>query len=159
MKSEHDFSVVEMAEPDDLEEILSLQKLAFKSQAEIYNDFNIQPLTQTLEELREEARKSVILKLVLDSKIVGSVRAFEKDGSCYIGKLAVHPEYQNRGLGRKLMTAIEQCFDGVRYELFTGYLSEKNLAMYESLGYERFKTQKVGRDMELIYLEKKPQKL
>ncbi|WP_198936769.1 GNAT family N-acetyltransferase [Domibacillus epiphyticus] len=32
-------------------------------------------------------------------KIIGSVRAYEKEGICYIGKLMVQPAYQNKGLG------------------------------------------------------------
>jgi len=32
---------------DDLQEILDLQKLAYTSEAELYEDFTIQPLRQT----------------------------------------------------------------------------------------------------------------
>lgn len=39
---------------EDLPEILSLQKLTYRSEAEIYNDFTIQPLTQSLEEINQE---------------------------------------------------------------------------------------------------------
>ncbi len=39
---------IERAIISDAEEILSLQKLAYRSEAEIYNDFNIPPLVQTL---------------------------------------------------------------------------------------------------------------
>ena len=31
----------------DAAEILSLQRLAYRSEAEIYNDYNIEPLTQS----------------------------------------------------------------------------------------------------------------
>ena len=33
----------------DLEEILALQKLAYQSEAELYDDYTIPPLTQSLE--------------------------------------------------------------------------------------------------------------
>lgn len=150
----YDFPSADIAARGDLEEILELQKLAFHSQAVLYNDFSLPPLTQTLEQLKSEAKEAVILKLVEDRKIVGSVRAFEKDGTCYIGKLTVHPGYQNKGLGKKLMEAIEKCFEGVRYELFTGCKDFKNLSFYEKLGYKRFKTKKVNEKLELIYFEK-----
>lgn len=52
------------------------------------------------------------------------------------------------------MDAIEKCFEGVRYELFTGHLSEKNLALYEKLGYKRFKTENITDDLWFIYMEK-----
>ena len=39
---------IEPAMIEDAAEILALQKLAYRSEAEIYNDFSIQPLLQTL---------------------------------------------------------------------------------------------------------------
>jgi GNAT superfamily N-acetyltransferase len=152
--SRYSFPAVDIASKGELKEILQLQKLAYQSEAGIYNDFSIPPLVQTLEELEEEARNSIVLKVVEDRKIVGSVRAYEKAGSCYISKLIVHPDYQNRGIGKKLIAAAEKCFEHVRYELFTGHLSRKNLSLYEKLGYKAYKTCKVNENMELIHLEK-----
>ena len=42
---------IEQATTNDAAEILALQKLAYVSEAEIYDDFGIQPLTQTVETL------------------------------------------------------------------------------------------------------------
>ncbi|HWP95318.1 MAG TPA: GNAT family N-acetyltransferase [Syntrophomonadaceae bacterium] len=153
--SDYDFPSVDIALKGDMEEILDLQKLAFQSQAELYNDYSLPAMVQTLNNLKEEAKDSIILKVVEARKIVGSVRAREKYGVCYIGKLVVHPDYRNRGIGKKLMEAIEGCFEGVRFELFTGHLSEKNLALYGRLGYRRFKTESIAADLLLIYMEKK----
>ena len=151
----YNFPTVDIASKGDYEEILNLQKLAYQSEAAIYNDYGIPPLTQTLKEFQEEAKSRIILKIIEDRKIVGSVRGFEKDGTCHIGKVIVHPDYQNKGLGKMLVNAIEKCFEGARYELFTGYLSEKNLALYGKLGYKRFKSEKVTDVLQLVYLEKK----
>lgn len=151
---DYGFPSVDMATKNDLEEILNLQKLAYQENAIRYNDFGIPPLKQTLDDLKKEAEGSIILKVVEDRRIVGSVRAFEKDGSCYIGKLIVHPDYQNKGIGRKLMVAVEKCFKGLRFELFTGHLDEKNLAFYEKLGYKRFKEEKINDTLGFVYFEK-----
>ncbi len=151
---DYDFPSVDMAAKSDLEEILQLQKLVYQENAIRCNDFSIPPLTQTLEELKKEAEGSIILKIVEDRMIVGSVRAFEKDGSCYIGRLIVHPDYQNKGLGKKLMKAIETCFRGTRFELFTGHLDEKNLVFYEKLGYEKFREEKLHAGLRFVYFEK-----
>ena len=105
------------------------------------------------EAIKSELTK--ILKVVEDRNIVGSVRAFEKEGTCHIGRLIIRPDYQNKGIGKKLMGAIEKCFEGVRYELFTGHISEKNLPFYEKLGYKRYKTEKVTDGLQFVYLEKK----
>jgi GNAT superfamily N-acetyltransferase len=65
------------------------------------------PLTQSLEELREDFKKQVFLKAMVDGRIVGSVRAFAKDGTAFIGRLIVHPDLQNGGIGTELMGEIE----------------------------------------------------
>lgn len=147
--------MIQTATLRDAEEILALQKSAYISEAELYNDYGIQPLTQTLPELCDEMRTKVFLKLEAAGRIVGSVRACEKAGTCCIGKLVVHPDYRNRGLGARLMAAIEARFtDSVRYELFTGHNSVKNLYLYQKLGYRMFKTEKITCNLCLVFLEK-----
>ena len=97
---------IKEAEFQDLQTILELQKLCYEENAERYNDFNIPPMVQTLEEIQDEFKNNIILKAENVSKIIGSVRAYEKNGICYIGRLIVHPDFQNKGVGAKLMAAI-----------------------------------------------------
>jgi N-acetylglutamate synthase-like GNAT family acetyltransferase len=87
----------------DAEEILILQKLAYRSEAEIYNDFNIPPLVQTPESIEKDFENQYFLKAVMEGKIIGSVRAYTKEGTCYIGRLIVHPDFQNQGIGSSLI--------------------------------------------------------
>lgn len=147
--------VIEKAIVSDAEEILSLQKLAYISEAELYNDFSIPPLVQTLKDITDDFNKHFFLEIITAGRIVGSVRAYEKEYICYIGRLIVHPDFQNRGLGKKLMKAIESVFsDCRRYELFTGGKSTKNIRFYEKCGYIVFKTEKVNETLEFVYLQK-----
>ena len=59
--------VPERATVEDAVEILDLQKIAYVSEAEIYNDYAIQPLTQTIEEIIEEFNKRTFLKLRMET--------------------------------------------------------------------------------------------
>jgi hypothetical protein len=63
------------AEPKDARAILDLQKLAYQSEARLYNDWSLPPLTQSLESLLDEFGNSTILKAIVAGQIVGSVRA------------------------------------------------------------------------------------
>jgi len=45
------------ADFEDLPKILDLQKLAYLSEAKIHNNYSIQPLLQTLDELEMEFEK------------------------------------------------------------------------------------------------------
>jgi ribosomal protein S18 acetylase RimI-like enzyme len=141
---------------EDLKTILVLQKQAFLSEADIYNDFDISPpLLQTLEELTKEFSESIILKAVLGDFIVGSVRGFQVDETVFIKRLIVNPNYQNQGIGTKLMKSIEDSFqNNKRYELFTGHKSKRNLHLYQKIGYKEFKRIPIHENLNMIYLEK-----
>ena len=148
---------ISQAGPEDLETILSLQKECYISEAELYNDFNIQPLTQTIESIKDEFQSGTLfLKGIIDNKIVASVRASVKDDTSYIGKLVVNTAFQGKGIGQKMMNAIEKEFDNCKqYELFTGHKSEKNIYLYKKLGYTEYKRQAINDHLTLIYMNKK----
>jgi ribosomal protein S18 acetylase RimI-like enzyme len=135
--------------------ILKLQKVAYHSEAAIYDDFSIPPLVQTLEEFRKEFTTKTVLKAVLDDQLVGSVRAWEQDGTCYVERLIVHPDCQGKAIGTKLMGEIESAFSNAkRFELFTGHKSERNIRLYKKLGYKAFKHQRINDSLNFIYMEK-----
>ena len=123
---------------NDLTDILKLQKTAFISEAELYNDYNIDPLTQSFDSIVTDFKNYVFLKAEYKDRIVGSVKARDTGQFCWIGRLVVAPEFQNRGIGRKLMAQIENEFPGSKeYVLCTGYKSIRNITLYESLGYQK----------------------
>ena len=70
---------IEKAHKSDVEEILKLQKLAYISEAEIYNDYTIPPLLQTIEEIRQEFNSKQFLKVTNNKRIIGSIRAYKKE--------------------------------------------------------------------------------
>lgn len=148
--------IVERANVEDAEEILALQKLAYQSEAAIYNDDTIPPLTQTLEEIEADFAEQVFLKVVVDGRIVGSVRTHVQEGTCVVGRLIVHPDFQNQGIGVMLLNGIEETFcDAGRFELFTGSRSEKNLYLYQKLGYRIFRSEELTDKVSLVFLEKR----
>jgi N-acetylglutamate synthase-like GNAT family acetyltransferase len=147
--------LIKRARVEDAEVILNLQRLSYLSEAEIYNNKSIPPLTQTLEEITAEFDTRIFLKATLEGKIVGSVRAYLAEGVCHIGRLVVHPDVQNKGVGTRLMNEIETCFDKAqRFELFTGDNSARNLYLYHKLGYKEFRRQKFQENLVLVFLEK-----
>lgn len=146
---------IERADSADAEEILQLQKLAYQSEAAIYSDWSLPPLIQTLAEMKKEFIETIFLKAYDAGRLIGSVRASTHDGTCEIGRLIVHPDFQQRGIGTQLMSAIEAEFPHVkRFELFTGSKSEGNIRLYERLGYRVFRTEQLAPRIQLLFMEK-----
>lgn len=154
-EGEHMEPIIVAARVRDAEAILKLQYLCYQTQAALYNDYTLPPLTQSLTDILYEYDTHSILVARLGEEVVGSVRGELKEGTCYIGRLIVHPRLQGGGLGTKLMYAIEDHFhSATRYELFTGYRSERNLHLYHKLGYTRFREEVHSPQVRFIYLEK-----
>ncbi|MFK4070114.1 GNAT family N-acetyltransferase [Streptomyces sp. NPDC029674] len=144
---------------DAAEQILKLQYLCYQSEAELYGDYSIEPLTQSLDSIRAELAAGTVLVARLGGEVVASVRGtVDTDGTARIGKLIVHPRMQRHGLGGRLLDAIEQrlgeggtakCF-----QLFTGHRSEQNLQLYRKHGYAPVKTQRINDRLTVVTLAK-----
>ena len=148
--------IIEQAGLEVAPAVLALQKSAYRSEAEIYGDYTIPPLTQTLDEIEVDFKNQLVLKASLEGRVVGSVRGYAEGGTCYIGRLVVYPEFQNRSIGSQLMEEIETRFGHAeRFELFTGHKSERNLRFYGKRGYEAFRSESVTEHLTLVFLEKR----
>ncbi|MER6995851.1 GNAT family N-acetyltransferase [Streptomyces sp. NPDC000410] len=150
---------ISVAVAQDAEHILKLQYLCYQSEAELYGDYSIEPLTQTLDELRAELARGHALVARLGNEVIASVRGeTDEAGTAKIAKLIVHPRMQSHGLGGRLLRAIEAHFAGEsatkRFQLFTGHRSERNLRLYRSHGYTQVATRQLGPGLTLVTLEK-----
>jgi GNAT superfamily N-acetyltransferase len=146
------------AEPDDAGEVLTVQRAAFVTEAQLHDDVHMEPLTQTLAGVRAAIDTATVLVAVSGSgsgsgsRIVGSVRAHEGDGMWRIGKLVVVPDLQGRGIGSKLLAEIENAAPGPIsvFTIQTGPKSAANVRLYERHGYRQ-----VPDDSILIRLTKR----
>jgi GNAT superfamily N-acetyltransferase len=146
--------LIERATAADAETILTLQNLAYQSEARLYNNDSLPPLTESLDNLTRLFQTHIFLAARSGQEIVGSIRAATKEGRCHVGRLMVHPNHQRQGLGARLLAAIEEAFpEASAYELFTGNLSEGNLRLYRRIGYREFKREPVP-PHQLVFLEK-----
>lgn len=140
---------------DDVQEILTLQHLAYQTEAAIYDDDTLPPLLDTLGDVTTRFESRRFLKAVDGDRCVGSVRAFQESETCYVERLIVHPDFRRRGIGTALLRRIETLFPTARrFELFTGHKSESNLRLYERHGYRRFRQERVNGKVSLIFMEK-----
>ncbi|MDY0911115.1 GNAT family N-acetyltransferase [Microbacterium sp. CFBP9034] len=138
-------------------EALTLQRAAFVQEALIYDSVQMPPLTQTLDELRAELIENLGCVALDGGRMIGAVRARRDGDLLLIGRLAIAPDMQGRGVGTTLLEAVESrgADAGCREaELFTGSLSEANLRLYTRAGYRE--TERVQEDdgIEQVFLRK-----
>ncbi|MEU3401196.1 ribosomal protein S18 acetylase RimI-like enzyme [Streptomyces filamentosus] len=151
---------ISAADARDAEQILKLQYLCYQSEAELYGDWSIEPLTQSLDAVRAELAAGHGLVARLGDEVIASVRArTDEDGTVHIAKLIVHPRMRRHGIGGRLLDAIEQHFAAAgtapkRFQLFTGHRSEGNLRLYRAKGYARTGAREIGPRLTLVTLEK-----
>lgn len=126
------------ADVADAGEILTVQRAAYLSEAQHYREPFLPPLTETLDEVAAVlAGPAIVLVARSGHRLVGSVRAHLVGDTAHVGRLSVAPDQQGRGVGARLLVAIEEaCADrAARFTLFTGADSARNLKLYERHGY------------------------
>lgn len=139
----------------DATELLALQREAYQSEAEIYQDWSIAPLTETEGQFLQALRGQAILAARQDGRIVGSVRVELHETTCRIGRLFVSPHIQGKGLGRQLLQAAEGIYPAANcFQLFTGSKSVRNIALYQRLGYGLIGERRLNDKVTLAVLEK-----
>lgn len=140
----------------DAGEILTLQRAAYVTEAQLYGDAFLPALTQTYEELVAELTTGLAWKATAGHRIVGAARARLDGALLHIGRLTVVPDCQGLGIGSRLLTAVERETAGRvdRYTLFTGHLSLANIRLYERHGYTEVRRQELRPGVTLVHLDK-----
>ncbi|WP_433396079.1 GNAT family N-acetyltransferase [Streptomyces sp. CA-146814] len=151
--------IISAATAQDAEQIFRLQYLCFQREAELYDNYRIDPLVQTLDAVRGEVADDLVFVARLGDEVVGSVHGFtDPDGTGQIGRLCVHPRLQGHGLGTRLLNAVEAALTAdraaTRFRLHTGHRSESNLRLYRRAGYAQVGDVTGTDGVRLILLEK-----
>lgn len=148
--------LIEPATVPDCGELLTLQRAAYVTEAQLYGDVRLPALTQTLDELRTELQQGLAYKATDRGRIVGAVRASVQEATLHIGRLTVAPDQQGRGIGSALLVHAEARApaDVVAFALFTGHRSVANLRLYERHGYEPVRREALHEGVTLVHLQK-----
>ena len=125
------------ATPEDAPALLAMQKIAFEPEARACQAWDIPPLQETVEGLREHIRMATVLKAVEGERLLGAIRGIVTGATCLIRVLVVAEQARGRGLGARLLRAIEDAHPQVgRFELTTNMIMVGNVRFYLRQGYE-----------------------
>ncbi|MGQ4513608.1 GNAT family N-acetyltransferase [Streptomyces sp. DW26H14] len=150
---------ISAARAQDAENILKLQYLCYQGEAALHGDYTIEPLTQTLDDLRADLEGGQCFVARLGDEVVASVRGrIDASGTARIGKLMVHPRMRRHGLGGRLLDAIESHFAqdpaARRFQLLTSGRGDGDMRLYRSRGYAPVRASADGSRLDLVELEK-----
>lgn len=146
------------AGPEDAGEILTLQRAAFLAEAQQAMDPCIPALTETLEEVRSVIDVPDVLVIAVRDRgrLIGTGRVAVSGRRATIGRLAVAPDRQGRGLGTAMLRHLEHA---VRprvdtLAIFTGSTSVDNLRLYRREGYREVRRLLHPGPWDTVHLEK-----
>ena len=150
---------VELTEirPEDCPELLVLQRCCWVQEAILNDTLDIPALHETLEDVRDWTKTWSVWVLRQEHRLVGAVRARLEGDSWELGRLMVAPDLAGRGLGRRLLAHAEAQAPGeaLRFVLFTGARSARNITMYQRAGYRLTDAPRTdGHIRGAVYLEK-----
>ena len=158
---------IDLATIQDVPELQELQRKAFGPQCIELGWEDAPPMTESLEHAYEEFAHCTTLKAVDDEgRIVGSIQGSlatketpgssknVTDGSLYMGRLMVLPEYRQQGIGKQLFREIQRLLPHNRAWLFTCKQVPEPYEFYLREGFKPFKTEKVGPGLTWVYMEK-----
>ena len=146
---------IELATIHDVPALLELQRKAFGPLCEELGWEDAPILSESLEHLYEEFSQCMTLKVENEEGvIVGSVHGKVTDGSLYIGRLMVLPEYQQRGIGKRLFHEIQSRLPHLRTWLCTCQQVRPPYEFYLREGFRPYQSEIVGPGLTWTYMEK-----
>ena len=148
-------TLIVAAQLEDAPALLALQRIAFEPEARACQEWDIPPLQETLEGVLEHIRMASVLKAVDGDRLLGAIRGIVSGDTCLIRVLAVAPEAQGRGLGARLLRAIEDAHPQVaRFELTTNLIMPGNVRFYLRHGYEMVEQLQHSAAIRLAFMRK-----
>lgn len=142
-------------------EVMTIQRAAYLQEARRYGAWDLPPLVETLDEIREHLEDGTPALGAFDGqRLVGSVRSRVDGERMEVARLSVAPDVQGAGAGRKLLQAIgEHAPEAVKVVwLFTGAESDGNIAFYESAGFVRVSEHLDAVGIRCVTLEQRPKR-
>lgn len=153
-----------LAKPGDENIIQSMKYSAFLPLYERYKDDETTPVKEPIDKVIAHLNSADTDYYIItaDSEPVGAVRVVDdglenSEHICRISPLFILPEYQNKGIGYKIINMIFDMYENADVWRLSTIKQEKgNCHLYEKCGFEQTGNETViNDDMTIVYYEKR----
>jgi len=130
---------VRLATADDAEAISKVLRDAFTVHREFYTAEAFAVVTPNAEEILRRFDEGPQWIAEVDGRVVGTVSMITEPEGLYIRSMAVSPGAQGRGVGHRLLEAVDEYARSTDFErvfLYTTYFVPGAKEMYEKHGFE-----------------------
>ena len=143
----------------DVELIREMQKEAFGSLLERYQDYDTNPANESLERITWKLQQpdSYFYRIEVDGETVGGIRVVDagNDNRKRISPLFILPQYRGKGYAQAAILDAEKRHGSHNWELGTILQETGNCYLYEKMGYHQTDRQTVVNDkMTIVGYEK-----
>ncbi len=141
----------------EADELLSLQQRGFADIYEKYRDDATSPFNEPIERLTRKIETSYFYRIVAEGGTVGAIRVVDKgDGSVKrISPLFILPEHRGKGYAQAAILAAEAIHGDTGWDLGTIAQEERNIHLYEKMGYRATGEHKsINENMTIVFFEK-----
>ena len=133
---------LERATKADAEAIWDMQVKAFAPLLEKYQDYDTNPANEKMDRViaRINHPAGGFYKIVHGDMLAGAICAYWKGSETeyWISPMFISPEFQGKGIAQSALRLIESTFpQAVTWELWTIREEERNLHLYEKMGYRK----------------------
>ena len=113
---------------------LTIQKLAYRIEADLIGFDGIPQLYQTIQDLRTSGE--TFIGYFVDEVLAGVLSYSIDEHILDIGRLVIHPDYFRRGIARQLVDYALEIPDIKCWEVATGAGNHPARRLYEGLGFD-----------------------
>ncbi|MET3658650.1 GNAT family N-acetyltransferase [Sporosarcina psychrophila] len=144
----------------EAQRLLEIQTEAFAEDLKRYEDYDTNPVNESIERLLRKIEAFFHYTIWLGDEIIGGADVRDlKENKYRLNRIFLSNEYQNKGLGSKIMELIESEFpSAIEWGLDTPYLNTRNHHFYEKLGYKKVGQHQITEKLFLIDYVKKVEK-
>jgi GNAT superfamily N-acetyltransferase len=145
--------VIRLARPDESSTIAEIVDAAYSKWISVIGRKPV-PMLADYPSL---IQRGVVYVLPHERRIAGVLVIWPQDGAMLIENVAVHPDFQKLGIGRKLLDFAEQCARETGLNKMALYTNEKmvyNQQYYGKIGYSETKRELTPDGRRIVWMHK-----